>query len=125
MLLVDDHVVMRQGLSHLLGMEPDIEVVGEASDGRTAVEMAGRLRPDVVMMDINMPGMDGIEATRLIHAQFPDVRVIGLSMFEEGERAQAMRDAGAVNYLTKSGPSDALVAAIRACAVTASVSKDS
>jgi len=115
-LLVDDHVVVRQGLSHLLSEEADIEIVAEASDGQTAVEMIRRLRPDVVTMDINMPGMDGIEATRIIHAEFPDVRVVGLSMFEEEQRAKAMLEAGAVKYLAKSGPSEALVAAIRACA---------
>jgi len=115
-LLVDDHVVVRQGLSHLLRDESDIEIVAEASDGQTAVEMVRRFLPNVVMMDINMPGMDGIEATRVIRSEFPNVQVIGLSMFEEGERAEAMRNAGAVNYLTKSGPSEALVAAIRACA---------
>ncbi len=114
LLLVDDHVVVRQGLSHLLREEPDIEIVAEASDGQTAVEMVRRFGPDLVMMDINMPVMDGIQATKVIHAEFPGVQVIGLSMFEEGERAEAMRSAGAVNYLTKSGPSEALLAAIRA-----------
>ncbi|MEJ2718968.1 MAG: response regulator, partial [Deltaproteobacteria bacterium] len=115
-LLVDDHVVVRQGLSHLLSEEPDIEVVGEASDGQTSLEMVRQLHPDVVTMDVSMPGMDGIEATKRIHAEFPDVKVIGLSMFEEPQRGQAMLAAGAVKYLSKSGPSEALVAAIRACA---------
>ena len=115
-LLVDDHVVVRQGLSRLLKEEPDIEIVGEASDGETAVTMVRQILPDVVTMDINMPGMGGIEATRAIHAEFPQVRVIGLSLFDEGELARAIREAGAVDYLTKSGPSEALVAAIRACA---------
>lgn len=115
-LLVDDHVVMRQGLSHLLREEPDIEIVGEASDGRMAVELVGQLHPDVVTMDVSMPVMDGIEATRIIHSQFPDVRVIGLSMFEEGQCDKAMRDAGAADYVVKSGPSDALISAIRAVA---------
>jgi PAS domain S-box-containing protein len=115
-LLVDDHGVVRQGLSHLLGDEPDIEIVAEASDGQMAVEMVRRLLPDVVTMDINMPGMDGIDATRIIHAEFPEIRVIGMSMFEEEQSAEAVRKAGAVYYLTKSGPSKALVATIRACA---------
>jgi DNA-binding NarL/FixJ family response regulator len=106
---------MRQGLSHLLGVEADIEIVGEASDGQFAVEMVRRLVPDVVTMDINMPRMDGIEATRIIRAEHPNVHVIGLSMFEQDERAQAMLDAGAVNYLTKSGASEVLLSAIRAC----------
>ena len=114
-LLVDDHVVVRQGLSRLLKEESDIEIVGEASDGETAVRMVRQILPDVVTMDINMPGIGGIEATRIIHAEFPQIRVIGLSMFDEGEPARAICEAGAASYMTKSGPSEALVAAIRAC----------
>ncbi len=121
LVLVDDHVVMRQGLASMLRAEPDLEIVGEASDGETAVEMVRLLRPDVVTMDVSMPGMDGIEATRIIHSDLPGVRVIGLSMFEEAERSRAMREAGAVAYLTKSGPGQALVAAIRASMGTGSV----
>jgi PAS domain S-box-containing protein len=113
--LVDDHIVMRQGLAALLRSEPDIVVVGEASDGESAVTLVRQIRPDVVLMDISMPGMGGIEATRIIRGELPDVRVIGLSMFEQTERADAMRQAGAVNYLAKSGPSNAVVDAIRAC----------
>ena len=113
--LVDDHIVMRQGLAGLLRAEPDIEIVGEASDGAAAVNLVRDLRPDVVLMDITMPGMDGIQATRLIHGEMPDVQIIGLSMFEEGEQAVAMREAGAVDYLTKSGPSGAVINAIRTC----------
>ncbi|HYL82057.1 MAG TPA: response regulator, partial [Candidatus Acidoferrum sp.] len=114
-LVVDDHKVVRQGLSRLLAAEPDIEIVGEAADGKLAVELARQLSPDVVLMDISMPVMNGIEATRAILAECPAVRVIGLSMFEEVEQAQAMQDAGAVAYLSKSGAADALVAAVRAC----------
>jgi PAS domain S-box-containing protein len=114
--LADDHVVMRQGLTVLIGTQPDMTVVGEASDGESAIELVRRARPDVVIMDVSMPGMNGIEATRIIHAEMPDVKVIGLSMFQEAERAGAMCEAGAVTYLTKSGPSDALVQAIRDCA---------
>jgi CheY-like chemotaxis protein len=114
-LLADDHVMVRQGLLRLLREEPDMEVVGEAADGKTAVEMVRRLLPDVVTMDINLPKLDGIEATRLIRDKFPGVKVIGLSMFEETHRAQAMREAGAATYLTKSGATADLLAAIRAC----------
>ncbi|MBI5511051.1 MAG: GAF domain-containing protein [Deltaproteobacteria bacterium] len=113
--LVDDHIVMRQGLATLLQNQPDIRVVGEAPDAETAMKVVRQLRPDVVLMDVSLPGMDGIEATRLIHAEMSGVRVIGLSMFEEVERRDAMRAAGAVDYITKSGPSIAVVAAIRAC----------
>jgi CheY-like chemotaxis protein len=113
--LVDDHMVMRQGLAGLLRIEPDFEIVGEASDGESAVGLIRELMPDVVLMDISMPGMDGIQATRIIHDELPDIRFIGLSMFQEGEQQAAMREAGAVNYLTKTGPSEALIQAIRAC----------
>ncbi len=114
--LVDDHIVMRQGLAGLLQAEPDMEIVGQASDGESAVNLIREIRPDVVLMDISMPGMNGIEATRIIHSELPEVRIIGLSMFEEGEQARAMREAGAVDYVTKSGRSEAVIAAIRSCA---------
>ena len=113
-LVADDHKIVRQGLTELLREEADIEVVGEASDGVEAVEMAARLRPDVIVMDISMPRLNGIEATRRITAAQPRVRVIGLSMYEEPERAAAMREAGAVAYLHKAGPSEDLIAAIHA-----------
>jgi len=112
-LLVDDHIVMRQGLSRLLRGESDIEVIEETSDGESAVRLIRELSPDVVLMDINMPGMDGIEAAQIIHKELPEIRIIGLSMFQEDERADAMRKAGAVDYITKSGPSDAVIDAIR------------
>ena len=115
LLVADDHAVMRQGLTSFLGQEPDIVVVGEAKDGAMAVDKARRLQPDVVLMDIGMPGMSGIEATRLIHSEMPNIRVIGLSMFEEKEQADAMFEAGAVAYLTKTCSVDALTATIRKC----------
>jgi signal transduction histidine kinase/CheY-like chemotaxis protein len=121
-ILVDDHLVMRQGLGGLLRAEPDFEIVGEASDGESGVRVIRELRPDVVLMDISMPGMDGIEATRIIHKDLPEIRIIGLSMFHESERAAAMREAGAVNYLAKTDPSETVVAAIRACAPRAQAS---
>ncbi|MFH0975817.1 MAG: PAS domain S-box protein [Spirochaetota bacterium] len=80
-ILVDDHMVMRQGLASLLRTEPDLEIIGEASDGQSAIELIRELRPDVVLMDINMPGIDGIQATRIIHKELPEVSIIGLSMF--------------------------------------------
>jgi CheY-like chemotaxis protein len=112
-LLVDDHVLMRQGLSSLLEAENDLAVIGQASDGQEAIELARRLRPDVILMDASMPVMDGIEATRIIHAEQPDLCIIGLSMFEEDDRACAMIQAGAANYLTKSGRPEVLLSAIR------------
>ncbi|NLG48920.1 MAG: PAS domain S-box protein [Chloroflexi bacterium] len=115
-LLVDDHEIMREGLASLLMMEEGIEIMAQAPDGETAVELAKRLKPDIVVMDVSLPGISGVEATRRILAADDHVAVIGLSMHEQGPIAQAMRDAGAVAYLTKGGPSDALIAAIRSSA---------
>jgi DNA-binding NarL/FixJ family response regulator len=113
---VDDDTVVRQGLALSLQSEPDIQIVGEAVDGQRAVELARQLRPDVVIMDISLPGMDGIEATRAIHAELPDIRIIGLSVFEESGQAAAIQAAGAVRYLAKSDPAEALLAAVRTVA---------
>jgi DNA-binding NarL/FixJ family response regulator len=113
--VVDDHVIVRQGIVRLLAAEPDLEVVGEASDGKEALLLTRELRPHVIIMDVGMQEMNGIEATRAIHAEWPAVQVIGLSMYDEAEKGARMRGAGAVNYLSKLGPSEALLAAIRAC----------
>jgi PAS domain S-box-containing protein len=114
-LVVDDHIVMRQGLASLLRETPDIEIVGEASEGEAAVKLVRELLPDVILMDISLAGMNGIQATQIIHSEWPRIRIIGLSMFEEGVRAAAIRAAGAVGYLTKSGPSEDVIRAIRTC----------
>jgi signal transduction histidine kinase len=112
-LLADDHAILRHGLASLLRDEPGIEVVAEAADGQIALDMARAHRPDVVVMDVAMPNLDGIEATRRLTAEFPRTKVIGMSMHEDQETAAAMRQAGAVGYLTKGGPADHLVHAIR------------
>jgi DNA-binding NarL/FixJ family response regulator len=112
-LLADDHKVMREILSLLLGDEPDIEVVGEAADGAAAVEMASEHHPDIVIMDVTMPCLNGIDATRRITSHMPDVHVIGLSMHEREDMAASMLRAGACAYLSKDGPTDDLIAAIR------------
>jgi CheY-like chemotaxis protein len=114
-LLVDDHTVVRNGIALQLRQQPDIEIVGEASDGETAVSLVRKLRPDVVTMDVNMPGMSGIETARAIHAEFPAVSIIGLSMFDEAKQAAAMREAGAVGYISKSASLESLLATIRSC----------
>jgi PAS domain S-box-containing protein len=114
-LLVDDHQIMRQGLTSLLQFENDIEIVGEAENGEQAVALARRHLPDVVIMDVNMPGMDGISATRVLATEMPQTRVIGLSMHLDHDAANAMREAGAVAYITKGGNSEDMIAAIRAC----------
>lgn len=112
-LLVDDHRMMREGLISLLQGQSGIEVVGQADNGRQAIECVETLQPDVVTMDVSMPVMDGIEATRVIKERWPNIRVIGLSMFEEAELASRMRAAGADHYLAKTGPSQLLIEAIR------------
>ena len=114
-LVADDHALVREGLARLLGAESDIEVVGEASNGQAAVDMAAELLPDVILMDMSMPELNGVESTRAILHSFPNIAIIGLSMFEEEERGQAMRNAGAVDYLSKGGPVAGLLAAIRNC----------
>jgi signal transduction histidine kinase/CheY-like chemotaxis protein len=115
LLIVDDHAVMRQGLSTSLGQEPDMAIIGEAIDGTAAIEKARGLHPDVILMDLGMPRMSGIEATRIIHSEMPRVRVIGLSMYEEKEQANAMFEAGAAAYLSKGCSVDALTSTIRRC----------
>jgi DNA-binding NarL/FixJ family response regulator len=115
-LFADDHRVLRQGLMKLLAGRTDVQVVGEAASGREALERARQLKPEVVVMDVSMPGMDGIEATRLIKAELPDVQVLGLSVFEEEEVAQRMRQAGAEGLVSKSASSGELLKAIHRAA---------
>ena len=100
-LLVDDHAMVRQGLRSVLESYTDLEVVGEAGDGEAAISIAAALKPDVVVMDINMPRIDGIEATRHILEEHPDVVVIGLSVQNEPHIEDAMLKAGAAVFVTK------------------------
>jgi DNA-binding NarL/FixJ family response regulator len=100
-LLVDDHPIFRYGLRGLLDSYPNIQVVGEAGNGEEALMQAESLRPNLVVMDINMPKMDGIMATRHLKRQFPDMLVVGISFNAEGEHLTAMREAGAVEVVTK------------------------
>ncbi len=112
-LLADDHVVMRQGLSMLLEGEDGMEIIGEAANGEEALEMARKHQPDVILMDFSMPVIDGLSATKIIHNEMPRIRIIGLSMYEESEKAAEMLNAGASAYVTKSGPADVLLSTIR------------
>lgn len=116
LLITDDHGVVRQGLKMFLSLNPDIEVVGEAQNGREAVAMAQELEPDVVLMDLLMPVMDGIEATRIIRMELPGVEVVALtSVLEDASVTGAVR-AGAIGYLLKNTEADELHRAIKAAA---------
>lgn len=113
-IIVDDHLVVRQGLKTFLDLQNDILVVGEAGDGQSAVELAQRLHPDVILMDLVMPRLDGISATRLVKAFSPDIKVIALTSFTEDEKVFPAIQAGASSYLLKDVSPDDLVEAIRA-----------
>jgi PAS domain S-box-containing protein len=112
-LLADDHQLVQDGLRLLLASCEDIEIVGLACNGRQAIDLAVQLRPDVVLMDVDMPEVDGVEATRWIRERLPDVGVIGLSMLSEPSVAQSMIAAGAVRYLTKTSSPEVLLEAVR------------
>jgi len=111
-LLADDHAIVRDGIRSLLKTQPDVEVVGEASNGRDAVSMAETLRPDVVLMDLVMPGMDGIEAIRLIVDSQPESRILVLTSFSAEDKVFPAIKAGAMGYLLKDCDSEELVRAI-------------
>jgi PAS domain S-box-containing protein len=111
-LFADDHKVMRQGLIRLISGQPEIQIVGEAANGLEALELARQLRPDVIVMDVSMPEMDGIQATRRIKAQMPEIRIVGLSMYEDEQIVQNMREAGAETFISKTASSAELLKAI-------------
>ncbi|MFO7540222.1 MAG: response regulator transcription factor [Chloroflexota bacterium] len=113
-LLVDDHTMVRRGLATFLKVFDDLELVGEAADGETAVDLCGRILPDVVLMDMVMPDMDGVTATRLIRQRFPSVQVIALTSFKEEGLVQGALQAGAIGYLLKDVSAVELAQAIRA-----------
>ena len=112
-LLVDDHAVVRSGLSKFLMVNKDMQLVGEASDGAESLQMVALHKPDVVLMDLMMPGMDGITATREIHQKYPNVKVIALTSFAEQNMVQGALQAGAIGYLQKNVTARELGNAIR------------
>ena len=113
-MLVDDHTMVRWGLATFLMVFEDFKLVGEAENGRTAVQLCAEVLPDVVLMDMAMPDMDGVTATRLIHQQFPQVRVIALTSFKEGRLIRDALEAGAIGYMLKDASAEELAQAIRA-----------
>ncbi len=113
-LLAEDHTIVRKGLRSLLDAEADIEVVGEAEDGRQAVEKAQQLRPDIVLMDITMPGLNGLEATRQLKKYCPEVKVVALTVHTNEEYILQVLRAGADGYLVKQAAVEELILAIQA-----------
>ena len=116
LVIVDDHGMVRRGMRDFLELHDDLEVVGEAADGEAAIEVVDATRPDVVIMDLLMPGIDGIEATRRIKAAHPDIEVVALTSFIEEDRIVGAIEAGAAGFLLKDAEADDLAAAIRAAA---------
>jgi CheY-like chemotaxis protein/two-component sensor histidine kinase len=112
-LLVDDHAMVREGLRSVLDAYADVEVVGEAADGEEAIRLAQSLQPEIIVMDVNMPGIDGIEATRQLRHEQPTIAVVGLSVHNNPQVERAMREAGAAGFLTKEGAVGQLYLAIQ------------
>lgn len=112
-LVADDHAMFREGLISLLSHEPQFEVVGEAADGQQAVNLARTLKPDILLVDLSMPKMNGLEVTNQLSREMPQLQIVGLSMHERLDMAAAMRSAGATAYLTKDGSSEVLLGVLR------------
>jgi NarL family two-component system response regulator LiaR len=113
-MLVDDHMMVRRGLATILQVFDDLELVGEAADGAAAIQLCGDLMPDVILMDIAMPDIDGVMVTRAIRQRFPTVQVLALTSFNEDQMVQNALQAGAIGYLLKDLTADELAEAIRA-----------
>ena len=113
-MIVDDHSMVRTGLATFIKVKPDLELVGEARDGQEALRLCEQLQPDVILMDLVMPKMDGVDATRAIRERWPQVQVIALTSFQEKELVQNALQAGAISYLLKDVSTDELAEAVRA-----------
>jgi two-component system, NarL family, response regulator LiaR len=112
-MLVDDHAIVRRGLSAFIESQPDLKLVGEAADGSEALSLCERLHPDVILMDLLMPEMDGVATTRLLHSRFPQMAILILTSFKEDQLVQDALEAGAIGYLLKNVTSEELANAIR------------
>jgi DNA-binding NarL/FixJ family response regulator len=119
--VVDDHALLRDGTRRILEAHPDLQVVGETDSGEVALALVNQLHPDVVLMDIALPGMNGIEVARRLTQDHPDVRVLMVSAYDEDEYVRSAVEAGAAGYLSKTAPGDELVQAVRAVAGGTSV----
>ena len=111
-ILVDDHKLLRDGLRNIIEQKSNMQIIGEASDGREAIKKCSKLSPQVLIMDVAMPGLNGIEAAKQIHKSNPDIKIIGLSMHSSRQFIQDMFKAGAFGYLLKDGDADELITAI-------------
>jgi DNA-binding NarL/FixJ family response regulator len=119
--VVDDHALHRDGTRQILDAYPDLQIIGEAGSGELSLELITQLHPDVVLMDIRLPGMNGIEVTRRLTRDHPDVRVLMVSAYDENEYVRGALEAGAAGYLSKTAPGKELVEAVRAVALGTSV----
>ncbi len=120
-LVVDDHALHRDGTRQILGQHPDMEVVGEGESGEAALVLVNQLHPDVVLMDVRLPGMNGIDATRRIRRSHPDTRVLVVTAYDDDEYVRSALEAGASGHLSKAAPGRELVDAVRAVAVGGTV----
>lgn len=112
-LICDDQAIVRDGIEMLLKLERDIFVVAKAQDGAEAIELAAKHKPDLILMDLKMPGMNGIEATRIIHAHFPEIKILVLTTYDDDEWVMDALRAGAVGYLLKDTPREKVIEAVR------------
>lgn len=121
-LVADDHRLFREGLISLISQEPFVNIIGQANDGEEAVQLARELKPDILLCDITMPKLNGIQVTSILSRELPELRIIGLSMHEREDMANAMTEAGAVAYCTKGGPTDTLLSVLREVATSGTAS---
>jgi DNA-binding NarL/FixJ family response regulator len=117
-LLADDSKLIRQGLKAILEFEKDFDVIAEAEDGPTTLQMTELHKPDVILMDVSMPVIDGVKATSMILVKFPSIKIIGLSLYDEDEMVSKMLNAGAVSFVSKTNACDNLADVIRSCCNT-------